>query len=272
MSFERFREWKRGRSGLYLLEDRPVGLVSNIHVRVEDKDHPGVLKREHRAKNTITNVALLVDIINGVSSDHLASGANLRIDDSTPTLIKEIGTQRAGFPTASSGASITLGWEDLTTDAYNPDDLYMETQGGVTVAQTLNVAWSNKLSSENWFFDWDVSASGTNFQTAGLDDMLDALTGGGHFDGTEGGSFMRMEVFDFVDAPEFNLQINNASSQPTSSQLRFTFTQAPGPVRDWGRVETQHNPGLNVWYDDDIANQTQAAADAFEYELTVSFS
>lgn len=270
MNLRDFAALKRWAGGGKMRDVRRVALKSNVHVRVVDRA-TGREVRKHHAKNTITNVALLVDLINGTSADHLSSAADLRIQDSGGGLIKTIGSQRSGFPTAAASAQITLGWEDLTTDAYNPDDLFMRTPANVTVAETLNVAWSNKLSSENWFFDWDISASGTGFQTAGLNGMLDALTGGTHFDGTEGAATMRIQVYDFGDALELTQNINNASTQPTSTQLRFTFTVASGASRQWGRVETQWNPST-VWYDDDIANQTQGVNDTFEYELTVTFS
>ena len=273
MSLQNFHVWKRSAGGrLFVREDHtPVALFGNLHVRVEDKDHPGITIREHHQKNTVTNFEILVDLINGTSADHLDSGSDLRIQDSGGALIKTIGTQRSGFPTTAAGALITLGWEDLTTDAYNPDDLFMRTPALFSVAETLNVPWSNKLSSENWFFDWDLSASGTGFQTAGLNGMMDALTGGAHFDGTEGASNMRIEVFD-PTVSEFFQNITEASTQPTSSQLRFTFDRAGGS-NFWRRVETQFRPNTNaVWFDDDITDQTQTIDDIFQYELTVSFS
>ena len=244
---------------------------SGLGVRVVDRETGKELRR-HYKKNTVTGVATLVDLINGTSSDHLASGADLRIQDSGGGLIKTIGSQRSGYPTAASGALITLGWEDLTTDAYNPDDIYMRTPGGTTIAETLNVAWSNKVATENWFFDWDLSLSGTGFDNAGLNGMLDAITGGTHFDGTEGAATMRIQVYDGSPGSlEVTQVINNASTQPTSTQLRFTFTVGSGTAYTWARVELQWNPSTLV-YDDDIANQNQGVSDSFEYEITISFS
>ncbi len=248
---------------------RRLGFTGNVHLRVQDRETGEETRRESQ-KNSITNIALFVDLIQGTSSDHLSSASNLRIKDSGGSTVKLIGSTASG-PAAASGAQITMSFEDLSSDTYNPDDIELESSGSVKVAEVLNVAWSDKASSENWFVDWDISLSGG--VTAGMNGMLDCITGvsSQHWDGTEASNNTQIQVYDGNPGSlEFSQAATAAVTQPTSTSLLFTFARTGAFT--WGRIvfrNAAQGVDLDNW---DLADQVAGADDTFTYELTVTFS
>ena len=262
-------------------ENASAVITSNVRLRRVNRITGKETIEYARKHNTITNVALLCDLFCGISGDHLSSGANIRIQDSGGGLIKTIGTQRAGFPTAAAGTSITLGWEDLTTDAYNPDDLFMETVGGVIIAEALNVSFSNKLAIENWFFDWDISISSNDvlFDDAGFDAMLDCITGAqsAHFDGTgSGAANMRIRVYDANTGGTLLVTeiVSEELTQPTTTSVRWRFLVAAGSGSGvWRRVQLENNaPSTTLLYNDTDIDRSKPADTQFIYQATITLA
>ena len=254
-----------------------AGVRSNVRLTRVDRATGRVLGIEERS-NSITNIDKLLDLIDGSATDHPdTANATLQIRDSGGAEVRLITGLMSGYPTTASGGAVTLKWADETTNTYNPDDIRLYTNAAKTtyVPEVLNVAWANKPSSENWYFEWELSiTSGDgNFDNAGFNGMLDCIVGesADHWDGTEGSSNMRIKVYDGTPGSLlFSVPVTSATARTTTS-LKWIFERSSGSGL-WARVETLNNLGSLVLYDDDITDITQNSGDTFTYEITITFS
>ncbi len=249
---------------------------SNVRLTRVDRETGRVIGIEE-CRNSITDIDKLLDLIDGSATDHLdASNATIQIKDVGGAEVKVITGQMSGFPTTPSAGSVTLKWADETSDTYNPDDIALYTNAAKTtkVAEVLNVAWADKLASENWFFEWDIdiSSGDGNFDNAGFDGMLECIVGAStqHFDGNEASNNMAIKVYDGTPGSLLFTQATTSATVRTSTSLKWIFARTSGSG-NWERVETHNNAQLNRLYDDDITGQVQNSGDTFTYEFTVTF-
>jgi hypothetical protein len=227
-------------------------------------------------RNAITNVAHLVDLINGTSGNHVNSSSNMRIKDSIGTTVKLMTSMDTGYPQeASAGNKLFVGgWADETADTYNPDDCEYEDSTGTKIAESLNVSWPNKPADENWYFEWEISLSegvDADWNDAGLDLMLHLITGNSayHF------AFNNWEIDVYDGEPgTFDKMVPvQSTSQPTSTSLKGTFFSSGGAAV-WSWVKHINNRGGSdlLIYDDQLSNKTQGADDEVTYTATISYS
>ena len=254
---------------------------SNVRVTVVDRA-TGKVKRIHhtREHNTVTNIDKLLDLMDGSATGHLDANSDIIIKDDGGSTVASVLSCASGYPTTPASGSVTWKWEDISTDTYNPDDVYLQTSGGTVVAEALAVGWADKTASENWFFEWDLSISSgdSNFDDAGFNGMLDCVVnrstpGGQHWDGTEAGGSTNMHIKVYDGTPgslEFSLA-TTADTVRTTTSLKWIFVKSPVSAT-WGRVEVRNEAQGNLLYDDDITNDTQTTSDTFTYEFTVTFA
>lgn len=226
---------------------------------------------EHEERNTITSVAKLVDLIDGTASDHVDTGADLEIRNESDTLVRTLTTANT-IPSAS-GLSVTIEWEDNTTQTYVADDFKIKTNGGTEVAEVLNKNFGTKPTTENWHYLWTLSISGSGLQTAGGNLILDLITGNSSSHLNQ--SNTRFEVWDNdtggaqVSGSPFAM---TTQSQPASNQLRYVCDVLGGTSRTWQRVVLRnHAVSVQIWEDTSPA-YTQGSDTDITYTLTLTLS
>jgi len=257
-----------------------IGLVDNVKLtRVSKKSQ--LVVGVHTVHNTVSSVSLLVDLIDGTSSDHLASGSDFVIKNSGGTPVKTITSMDGGYPVAATAGTqtVTGGWADETADTYDPHTAEWKSPAGTVVLTASVTSWPNKPASENWYFEWDLAISeggDGNFHENGLDHLINLVIGNQteHFDAND----WRIEVWDGdpdISGVKQGTLSGATHSQPTSSSIRNVWTRAAGGGTwswNWVRSIILDGAGQSTFYDDDITNVTQTSDVSAQYTFTLSFS
>ena len=215
------------------------------------------------------------------STDHLTSSTDLRIYNSSNTLVKTLTSCDSGWPKTSNEAGVALKnvvwqWTDSSTDTYEANRLDVVSPGAVVFSQGT-LGFGTKATNEQWVYEYTVSISSadSDFVDEGLDSWLRMLVGynGDHWDA--GKTFCR--IYNGVSI----VQTETPSSGPTvntgSDKVSWVFTFSDGQANgDWGAYTMKIESNLfldgNVDLRDGSTGTTGVKGSGDTWTLTYEFS
>lgn len=206
-------------------------------------------------ENTITNFGLLMQLIAGTSSAHLASGSagiRFRATDEGTVSWDGTGGTVAINPSPdnpTNGARVRCTWEDATATqrtGLNFAELYNGDPASATEISEIDKSgdadFGTKPSNENWTYHWDIEFYSTDgdIKTALHSSWLDLIRGASSAHWTT--STIRARPYN-TTLGEFGT-VAAGSRTVGTNYLEFTFVSADGSNNGaWANMEIQHNSG-----------------------------